>query len=362
MPHPTPAWIALALPLLLVPAQAAPSARLQAPEAGTMVALAEPMRADEGGRWVVVSNHNHTRESHDSHLTIAQLARQAAAEGIEAVVLTDHNSVNYFYDPAYRAPQPVTLIGGEEWSSDHGHAGLIGLEGGRPLKGGLDVERMLAMARARHGVAIVNHPFLTNLSWHAEAPEDGIDGIEVWNNYWGTPLMGNGRALGWWQEALVQGRRLTAVGGGDYHGHFGSDVARPVNLVWARDASAEAVVAGIRAGRVVVAAGPYAPRLDLAVEGAHIGETATLAGSGEASIRVRIRGGRARTVVLVGPGGPIARHRVTEDDQSYEVRAVFSGPGFVRAELRDERTVFRSMVALTNPVWVEPAGTLTAGR
>lgn len=353
----------LALPILMGSAHGAQSARQQGAQP-MLVAHELPLAEQEAGRWVVVSNHNHTKESHDSHLSISELARQAAREGIEAVVLTDHNSVNYHYDPAFREPQPVTLIGGEEWSSDEGHAGLIGLEGGRPIKGSLSVERMLEETNARRGVAVVNHPFLMNLTWRSKRLEEGVGGVEVWNNYWGTPLMGNQKALDWWHAALVTGRRLTAVGGGDYHGHAMSGVARPVNLVWARDASAGAIVDGIRAGRVVVVADPRAARVDLAVDGARIGETLALPGAQEATVKLRVRGGQGRLLSLMGKDGLIARRRVEGADATYELKQRF-GPGtsFVRAELRNDATVFRPMVALTNPVWVEtPAETLTAER
>lgn len=355
--------LGIALPLFFLPADGALSARLRAAQP-TLVASEVPLAEKGDGRWVVVSNHNHTRDSHDGHLTIGELAQAAALEGIEAVVLTDHNSMGHRTDPAFRAPQPVTLIGGEEWSSDEGHAGLIGLEGGRPIKGSLSVERMLAETNARRGVAVVNHPFLMNLTWRSKRLEEGVGGVEVWNNYWGTPLMGNQKALDWWHAALVTGRRLTAVGGGDYHGHAMSGVARPVNLVWAKDASAGAIVDGIRAGRVVVVADPKAARVDLAVEGARIGETLALPAAQEATVKVRVRGGQGRLLSLMGSDGLIARRRVDRTDATYELKQRF-GPGtsFVRAELRNDATVFRPMVALTNPVWVEtPADTLTAER
>ncbi len=350
----------LAVPLLLGPAHGALSARPQA----MLVAHETPLEPPADGRWVVVSNHNHTKESHDSHLTIPELAHAAAREGIEAVVLTDHNSVNYHYDPAFHEPQPVTLIGGEEWSSDRGHAGLIGLEGGRPIKGALPVERMLEQANARRGVAIVNHPFLMNLTWRSKQLEEGVGGVEVWNNYWNTPFMGNQQALDWWHAALVTGRRLTAVGGGDYHGHAMSGLDRPVNLVWAKDTSAEAVVEGIRQGRVVVTADPQAARLDLAVDGARIGETLTLSSAHEATVRVRIRGGKGHVLSLMGPEGLIARRRVDRADATYALTSRFRpGTSFVRAELRNDASVFRPMVALTNPVWVEAGpATMTAER
>lgn len=354
--------LGIALPLFFLPADGALSARLRAAQP-TLVATEVPLAEKADGRWVVVSNHNHTRDSHDGHLTIGELAQAAALEGIEAVVLTDHNSMGHRTDPAFRAPQPVTLIGGEEWSSHQGHAGLIGLEGDRPIEGKVPVEHMLAETRERRGVAIVNHPFLLNLSWRSGDLHEDVGGVEVWNNFWGTPLMGNQQALDWWHGALAEGRRLTAVGGGDYHGHPLSALARPLNLVWARDASAEAVVEGIRQGRVVVIGDPRAPRLDLAIEGARIGETLALPAPREATVRVRVQGGTGRILSLLGPQGLIAMCRVDRREATYELRTHFGpGKGFVRAELRSDATVFQPMQALTNPVWVEAGPDLTAER
>lgn len=322
-----------------------------------MVALApELLPPAPAGRWVVVSNHNHTDASHDGRLGLGALAREAKQAGIDALVVTDHNAVHP--PSAYDQASPVTLIPGEEWSSKTvGHAGLIGLEGEHAVAGHLSEAEMLDEAQRRQAMAVINHPFLWNLEWKPATLDSRIQGVEVWNNWWGVPFLQNQRALDWWQGVLRSGRRLTALGGGDYHGYMISSVARPVNLVWSSDTSSRSLVEAMRQGRVVVAADPYGPRVDLAAEGARIGDTLRLDEPRPVAVRVRVTGGQGKVIHLYGPEGLISSKAVSDPDVTFDTRMEApDGISFVRAELRDPGQWWSPLACLTNPVWMKTEG------
>lgn len=315
----------------------------------------EPLPAAPDGQWYVVSNHNHTRASHDSLLPLAQLIEQAEAAGIEALVITDHNSMEALRDPAYAACRALTLIPGEEWSaSQWGHAGLIGLKGTEPILPERGIPGMLEDAARRGSLIVLNHPFLWNLSWIPREIEPGVGGIEVWNNWWGTPLMGNSQSLAWWDEALRGGRHLTALGGDDDHGGLLGAMGRPVDLVWASRDASDALVAGMRAGQVVISSDPQGPRLDMEAQGARIGATLHLDGPCEVPLYVRAQGGAGMILRLIGPEGDLAEAEVASEDQTFMTQLPLGlGKSFVRAELLRPRHVLAGMGAIANPVYFE---------
>lgn len=341
----------LILPLLLLlgvtlQAHAAPP---------TLTVQAEPLAAAPAGQWYVVANHTHTRASHDSQLPLAELVRTAEAEGADALIVTDHNSMDALADPAYQAPHALTLIAGEEWSyRPAGHAGLVGLGGTEALPPSLGVPELLAATHARGGLAIINHPFLWNLGWTSGTIEPGFDGVEVWNNFWGTPLMGNAQALAWWHSALASGRSLVALGGGDYHGAAISHLMRPANLVLATSQASASLVAAMRDGQVVITDAPTTLRLELEVLGARVGDTLHLDGPCEVPVRVRVVGGQGLLVRLVGPTGELATARLEAADVTLATHLELeAGASFVRAEVLRPRSLLAGMAALSNPIYLK---------
>jgi len=314
-----------------------------------------PSEAIARENWRTVANHVHTAESHDARASLSELARDAKRQGLDALILTDHNSTAACAPEAlapHEAETGVTLIPGEEWSSKRwGHAGLLGYDGAG-LREADGLERAMAAAQEVGALAIANHPAHWGLSWQPGLEDARLTGVEVWNGFWGNPLAQNESALSLWDEALSQGRRLVAVGGADYHGYFYARIDQAVNRVRVTEPGRDGLMEGLRQGRVQIAASPQAAWLDLTVDGHGMGDV--LPASGAHRVRVSIQGGKGLELRIVTRDGVMARRRIAEDRVAFE--GVFVGtagvPDFVRAELREVGPTLASLQVLANPVYM----------
>jgi hypothetical protein len=322
------------------------------------LALSEvPAAALSRDGWRTVANHVHTAESHDARASLAELVADAKERGLDALVLTDHNSTAACVPAALESQDAdVTLIPGEEWSSKRwGHAGILGYDGPAVLERD-GVEGALEAADRAGALAIANHPTHWGLSWQPGFQDARVGGVEVWNGFWGNPLAQNESALGLWDAALRSGRRLVAMGGADYHGYFYARIDQAVNRVQVTAPGRDGIMDGLRQGRVQIAASPAAPWLDLTVDGHGMGEALLAAGAHR--LRIAVEGGKGLELRVVTRDGVMARQRVDADRAQFEAVLVGTSgaPDFVRAELRESGRSFDTLQVLTNPVYlVTPA-------
>lgn len=197
---------------------------------------------------LVINLHMHTTYSDGfgSHAEIAQAAIQA---GIDVVIVTDHNVLvkgpQSYYQEGNRK---VLILVGEEIHDQarlpqKSHLLVIGAE--RELATlAYDLPRLVESVRQAGGMAFIAHPVdpaapafnETDISWE-DWQVPGIHGIELWNGlsefkgllksrrhavyYALNPQrIAHGpfpEALQKWDELLVSGQKLVAIGGSDAH-------------------------------------------------------------------------------------------------------------------------------------------------
>ncbi len=255
--------------------------------------------ARDGHRWLAGDLHAHTVHS-DGVLTVAELAVLAVERGLDFLAVTDHNTVSHHAElPAAATQYGITLIPGQELTTDGGHAGALGdigwVDFRRPADDWLDA------TEAGGGLLSVNHPFAGPVSWlHPMRRRPPL--VELWHwswldLRWTTPLS-------WWQ---AWDATAIPVGGSDWH-RPGSDAPPGRPTTWVESAGSEPgdVLAGLRAGLVAISAerdGPVLLRHDgnlVAIDA----DGMTLAGPQGPCARVR--GDLAR---LAGAAGP---HRLLD--------------------------------------------------
>jgi hypothetical protein len=243
-----------------------------------------PARRDlpssDGRGWLAGDLHAHTVHS-DGSKTVPALARMAAERGLDFLAVTDHNTISHHAELGWAAGRyGITLLPGQEVTTDAGHAGLLGDVGWVDFRGSAD--DWLAQARQRGGLMSVNHPIAGQVSWlHAMRGRPPL--VEVWHwswldQRWTTPLA-------WWQAWDPD---AIPVGGSDWH-RPNSDAPLGAPTTWVQCAGAGPgdVLDGLRAGRVAISAdrdGPVLLRND--------GELLAIGADG---------------TVLAGPDGPRAR-------------------------------------------------------
>jgi hypothetical protein len=197
---------------------------------------------------IVVNLHMHTHYS-DGHVSHAEIAAAALRAGIDAVIVTDHNVLVNGPEDYYRdGDRRVLMLVGEEIHDQarqpqKNHLLVFGA--GRELSTlAWDTQRLLENIRQSGGLSFIAHlvdpaaPAFKedDISW-VDWQVQGFTGIELWNAmsefksllksklhaiyYAFNPRrIANGpfpEALRKWDELLVSGQRVVAIGGSDGH-------------------------------------------------------------------------------------------------------------------------------------------------
>jgi hypothetical protein len=258
--------------------------------------------ASQGRRWLAGDLHTHTVHS-DGVLTVQELAVLAVERGLDFIAVTDHNTVSHHRElPAAAGRYGITLLPGQEVTTDRGHAGALGDIGWIDFR--REPDDWLDATEAGGGLLSINHPFAGDVSWvHPMRRRPPL--IEVWHwswldLRWTTPLS-------WW---LAWDATAIPVGGSDWH-RPGSDAPPGRPTTWVECAGDEPgdIIDGLRRGLVAISAerdGPVLLRHDgdlVAVEA----DGLTLAGPQGPCARVRgdlaRLAGAAGTHRLLDPGG-----------------------------------------------------------
>ena len=243
-----------------------------------------PARA--GRRWLAGDLHAHTVHS-DGALTVAELAALAAGRGLDFLAVTDHNTVSHHAELAAAARRyRITLLPGQEVTTDGGHAGALGDVGWIDFR--REPDDWLDATEAAGGLLSVNHPFAGPVSW-IRPMRRRPPLVEVWHwswldRRWTLPLS-------WW---LAWDATAIPVGGSDWH-QPGSDALPGHPTTWV-ECAGEApgdVIDGLRSGHVGISAERDGPVLFR-----HEGELLAIAADG---------------LTLTGPQGPCARVRGDRD-------------------------------------------------
>ncbi|HTQ94729.1 MAG TPA: CehA/McbA family metallohydrolase, partial [Streptosporangiaceae bacterium] len=113
--------------------------------------------AGAGRRWLAGDLHTHTVHS-DGALTVSQLAALAAGRGLDFLAVTDHNTVSHHAELAAASRRyRITLLPGQEVTTDGGHAGALGDVGWIDFRE--EPDAWLDATEAAGGLLSVNHPF-----------------------------------------------------------------------------------------------------------------------------------------------------------------------------------------------------------
>lgn len=319
----------------------------------------------------------------------------AAKRGLDFVVVTDHNVNSHVAFLSELTPyfDAMLVIPGREMTTQFGHYNLLGITDpldirlGRP--GAADINALFDESLDSGALISINHPEIPTgedclgCGWSAPGTDFGrVTSIEVANGgiaaEKGAFDDGKGSGTAFWEDLLSKGFHLTGVGGSDNHDAVdGRGITSPVGaqsqvgtsttVVYARNLSQPAILAGIRSGRAFVDVdGTHRDALlDMTARSdastAAMGETLTRRRGAAVALLFTVNGMKGRTLDLIVDG----QHRkvaggdlLASDAETlrYPI-ASSSAATWVRADVRDASG---KRILIGNPIYFVPAGFRTA--
>ncbi|BBL66853.1 phosphoesterase [Methanoculleus chikugoensis] len=171
-----------------------------------------------------------------------EILRRAEAVGLDAIAITDHDTVEgALY--ALECDTPVTVIPGTEVSTKQGHLLALGVT--EPLPDGLDFFETVTIARVRGALLILPHPYHRwrhGVGRRLAAGIGAVDAVEVFNSRYIT-----GSAN---RKAAVIAKRFRKPGVAGSDAHNARYVGFGVTYVTA-EPDAASILSAIREGRTM---------------------------------------------------------------------------------------------------------------
>jgi hypothetical protein len=316
-----------------------------------------------GPGWYRGDLHVHSVHS-DGRRTLAQVAADAQAAGLDFIASTDHNTSSAGLDWGRWAPADLLVINGEEVTTRGGHWLALGIPAGAWIDWRYRVTdgkfaRYADLVRSLGGVVGAAHPYspFPGTTWTFGYA--GVDVVEVWNGPWSTD---DEATLATWHGGLVAGTRLPAVGDSDAHGP-GDTIGLPQTVVRAASLSTGDVLDAVRAGRSWLAESS-AVELSFTVTAggkvAGIGDR--VAPGAVVHVDLEVTGAPGCVAVVIGALGPLGAAVADSAGRITLSCPLLRLTSFLRVEVRRPGLSLPTdistwapvgpMVALTNPIWL----------
>ena len=155
--------------------------------------------------------HIHTRFSKDGESSVGEVIRRAELAGLDAIAITDHDTVEGAL-AALEIPTRLVIIPGIEISTRQGHLIALGIT--EKIPSGMDVMDTILMARRKGALLILPHPYHIwrhGVGRKLRSALSAVDAIEVFNSRY---IVGSANI-----KAAKMARRIgkPCVGGSDAH-------------------------------------------------------------------------------------------------------------------------------------------------
>jgi hypothetical protein len=223
--------------------------------------------AAEGYIFLTGDLHCHSSFSPDSQVPYAQVIRDSIAAGYDFLSLTEHDTKSHLHTDL--SVDGLIVLAGYELTMGAGHYNLFGIRD-FIKKDDLAGKRLTDYITYLHGkgaLVQIDHPYNVDY-FSAYGLGMDVDLVEVLN---GRPTTDDYMALSDWQAQLCLGRRLVATGGTDAHSNY-SD-RHVFNHMLASARTSEAILDGIRAGRLYITTAKDGPAISMACGNAVMGDT-----------------------------------------------------------------------------------------
>ncbi len=294
--------------------------------------------------WYRGDLHCHTHHS-DASGGPELLAESARLAGLDFLAVTDHNTTSQWQYFGPRSSEDLVFIPGMEVTTYRGHANIFGLGEWIDFRLGSssDLDALVREVRRQGAILSINHD-KEPLPWDYEYPD--MDCMEVFHGHW---LTGNDGVLARYDRFLADGRRISLIGGSDYHqpaererpGPIG--LAKPTTVLWLPCLDACAVVEALRTGRGFVTESPSGPHLAFTANGHPMGST--VASGDDVTLNVEVTGASGDRLVWVSEEGPVSETLIPDDAWKQTIRLP-TPSRFLRAEILADASRARAIKEL----------------
>lgn len=203
------------------------------------------------GSWLRGNLHAHTDRS-DGRRPPQTVIDDYAARGYDFLMISDHDMVTC---PDEFHSNGMILIPGNEVSADGPH--ILHVNTRVVVRPSPRRQEVLAAIADAGGFAVVNHPNWQRMFDHCTIQQltewTGFAGMEIYNGTIGR-LDGSPYATNKWDILLSQGRRVWGFANDDSH-LASEDVGLGWNMVYARERSAQAILASLQSGNFYASTG-----------------------------------------------------------------------------------------------------------
>lgn len=216
--------------------------------------------AAAGRVWLAGDCHAHSLHS-DGSLSVRQLAARSAANGLDFLAVTDHNTVSHFPELAAAGDEHgITLIPGQEVTTARGHANAYGRIGWVDFRHHPD--RWFEQVDGDGGFLSINHPVADDCAWQWPLNQKPTH-AEIMHQTW-VRQPTDTALWAWWN---AWGTDVIPLAGGDFHRpEDGHPTGRPTTWVSAEDHGEAAVLSALKGGATALSIGTDGPVL-LRVDG-----------------------------------------------------------------------------------------------
>lgn len=285
-------------------------------------------------KWFKGDTHLHTINS-DGVLTKGQLVERCKKSGLDFMIITDHN-FNSVKESYYDGE--MLVIQGQEITVDAGHVNIWGAkvpeEPPYNITTKEDFAEIIDKCKKAGATISLNHPFCSQCGFTIDISDLYCDCVEVWNTIQHTDNMIN---RDWWVNKLLNGEKLAAIGGSDYHKNYaGLDIlAHPTTFVLAEDNTPSAILEAMRGGHCFVTNSPNSTEIYLTCGDANVGDTVKF----EKGITVDVEIKKLmplHTIHVYNNEKLIYAKKTTSFEDDLYFRCEVQEKGFVRVEITHE--------------------------
>lgn len=363
-------WTALATLLAVTACGYVPGTTGSAPEEGFTA-------SQTASRWWAVQFHSHSSVAEGKN-TIAELIAMAKKEKLDALAVSEHDTLDHFEVPEWKNERELTMIHSYEWTSKTGHMGLHGAQlasMASTIPNTLPNVEMIAQAEQQGLTKIIHHPKMPASNYWKSGWDSRINAIEVWSNWYFVAnadsdsraqaafsdandresMFFNSQAIKWWDSLLRSGYRIPLAASSDYH-RWPQKLSSPCTLVLAKDKKEESLLAALRAGRTVGVKGPGSARIVLEADRDGDGQFESIVGDSfaartDVALRATVVNGRNMTLSLHTSQGQLVETKVPENRWS-KVFTLSPGHRYAWARL-DSKITDMVLQSITSPIYVD---------